>query len=71
MEDTPPPAPWGHAAHHMGWIPVLVGQCLLELSVVFPTMMLLWVSQRLALATPHGLVCHVDHLQFDHCVNMS
>lgn len=55
----------------MEWIPVLVGQCLLELSVVFPTMMLLWVSQRLALATPHGLVCHVDHLQFDHCVNMS
>lgn len=35
--------------------------------MVFPTMTLIWVSQGPALATPHGLVCHVDHLQFDPC----
>lgn len=55
----------------MGQSPVLVGQCLPELSVLFPIMMLLWVCQRPALATPHGQVCHMGHLQFDHCVNMS
>lgn len=39
--------------------------------MVFPIIMVFQVSQLLALATPHGCMCHSDHLQFDHHVNVS
>lgn len=50
-------------AHHVGWTPHLADGCLSGPSVVFPNVMLLWVSKPPALATPRGCVCCLDHLQ--------